>query len=291
MPTSPEHMNRYPIYIISKGRYDVGTTWGALDKLGLPYKVAVETHEYDKYCEYLGEDKVLEMPFSNHGKGSGPARNWCWEHAISQNSGRHWLLDDNIMEFRRFYKNRRVRVSTGAIFRAAEDFVDRYENVPLAGFQYSFFAVEQHKQPPFILNTRIMSCLLIENSCPHRWRAKYNEDVDLSLRVLKDGKCTILFYAFLQDKMRTGQMKGGNTQELYGAGTYDKSKMLVNLHPDCVSLVKRYGRWHHHVDMSRFRKNALILKKDCGIMNEPNNYGMVLVHKDEDGTKTPIKDL
>jgi len=28
---------------------------------------------------------------------------------------------------------------------------------------------------------------LIRNDIPYRWRAKYNEDTDLSLRVLKDG--------------------------------------------------------------------------------------------------------
>jgi hypothetical protein len=164
----------------------------------------------------------------------------------------------------------------GAIFKAAEDFVGRYENIMLSGFQYKFFCIDDYPYKPYLLNTRIMSCFLIDNSCPHRWRARYNEDVDLSIRVLKDGYCTMLFYAFLCGKARTGTVKGGNTEELYGEGTLAKSQMLVDLHPDIVSLVQRYGRWHHHVDISSFKNNKLILKPGVKIHTQPNNYNMVL---------------
>lgn len=275
--TSEYLMPKYPIYIISKGRWESRLTSKALDRLGAPYRIAVEPQEYDLYAKEVGEDKVLQLPFSNHGKGSGPARNWIWEHSESEGHKRHWCVDDNIREFWRFHRNKRYRVETPSIFRAAEDFVDRYENVPLSGFQYKFFCPENYWHPPFILNTRLMSCILIENSCPHRWRGKWNEDVDLSIRVLKDGYCTVLFYAFLQGKMRTGTMKGGNTTEIYGDGTFDKSKMLADLHPDCVKLVRRYGRWHHHVDITPFRGNKLIPKEGISVPKGVNEYGMQLV--------------
>ena len=87
--------------------------------------------------------------------------------------------------------------------------------------------------PPFVVNTRIYSCLLIENSAPYRWRGRYNEDTDLSLRVLKDGLCTIQFNAFLCGKVTTQRMKGGNTKEFYSdEGTLPKSQMIADLHPD-----------------------------------------------------------
>lgn len=277
MSTSDKNMPRYPIYILSKGRWESRLTMKALDRMGVPYRVTVEPQEYDKYAAVLPEDKLLVLPFSNHGKGSGPARNWCWEHSITEGHKRHWLLDDNIREFWRYNHNNRIRVDTGAIFRASEDFVDRYDNIALAGMQYKFFVIDDIKYPPIVWNTRMMSCILIENSTPHRWRGKFNEDVDLSLRVLKDGYATVLFYAFLCGKMRTGTVKGGNTEELYGDGTFEKSKMLVNLHPDVVRLVRRYGRWHHHVDISQFRDNDPKLKKDIVIPEETNEYGMVLV--------------
>ena len=233
-------------------------------------------------------------PFSNHGDGPGRARNWCWDHSISIGAEKHWVLDDNISDFYRLHQNKRIRVESGAIFKAAEDFVDRYENVPISGFQYRFFIAPNSAYPPYVKNTRIYSTLLISNDCKHRWRGRYNEDTDICLRVLKDGDCTIQFNAFLQGKAATQTVKGGNTEEFYHKegtldksqwrdgtlnpeGTKNKSQMLVDLHPDVAVMVKRYGRWHHYVDYSIFKKNELKLKPDVVIPEGTNNYGMKLV--------------
>lgn len=277
--TQSKYHPQYPIYIISKGRWESRYTAKALDKMGVFYRIAVEPQEYDLYAQYVPEEQLLTLPFSNHGKGSGPARNWCWEHSISEGHKRHWLLDDNIFHFWRYHYNKRIRCESGAMFKAAEDFVDRFTNVPLSGFQYNFFYPDKCYKPPYTLNTRLMSCLLIENSCRHRWRAKYNEDVDLSIRILKDGDCTIMFNAFLQGKAATQTVKGGNTDELYGDGTFEKSKMLVDLHPDIVRLVRRYDRWHHHVDMRPFKQNQLVLRDDFEWPEGQDEYGMVLVEE------------
>lgn len=280
---------KYKIYIISKGRWESRHTAKALDRMKVNYFIAVEPQEFDKYKEVINPEfgTVLELPFSNHGKGSGPARNWCWEHSISRGDKRHFIMDDNIIDFYRYNNGRRYRCNSGGIFKATEDFCDRYTNVHLAALQYKMFVVDKSYYPPFILNTRVMSCILIQNDCPHRWRGKYNEDVDLSIRVLKDGACTVMMYAFLADKLATQTTKGGNTEELYGQGTFEKSKMLVNMHPDVVRLVHRYGRWHHHCDLSSFKNNKLIPVEGLVIPKEPNEYGMVLV--DGYGTENQIK--
>lgn len=96
----------------------------------------------------------------------------------------------------RLNRNKRYYCNSSSIFRASEDFVDRYKNVPLAGMNYINFAHDRVEMPPFKINTRIYSCLLIENNINYRWRGRYNEDTDLSIRVLRDGYCTILFNAF-----------------------------------------------------------------------------------------------
>lgn len=295
---------RYPIYIISKGRASYGPhTAKALFNMGVEFKIAVEPQDYDSYLAspYIRKDQILVLPFSNHGKGSGPARNWCWEHSKAAGFNRHWLMDDNIMEFWRFHNNKRYRVDHGsAIFRAAEDYVDRFENVALAGFQYKFFCVDDYPYPPYILNTRIMSCFLIDNHCPEQWRGRYNEDVDLSIRVLKQGLCTMLFYSFLCGKLRTGTVKGGNTEEIYNNYQDDaslkKSQMLKEMHPDCVDLVEKYGRVHHHVNLDAImnkkglpgRQNPLVLKKDIDIFNKVDNYGMKLIR--DHGTESAHED-
>jgi len=159
-----------------------------------------------------------------------------------------------------------------------EDFVDRYENVPVAGPNYYSFVKSSDGVPAFVTNTRIYSCLLIQNDAPYRWRGRYNEDTDLSLRVLKDGLCTIQFNAFLQGKVTTQRMKGGNTDEFYALeGTKAKSQMLADLHPDVAKVVWRFNRWHHHVDYKPFHRNRLIKRKDVVVSEKVNNYGMELV--------------
>jgi hypothetical protein len=301
MSEDMKHTNpKYPVYIISKGRSDSMFTSRSLARMKVPHFISVEPQDYDLYDEALDKFKIrdyvtlLLLPFSNHGDGPGRARNWCWDHSIAKGAEKHWVLDDNISDFYRLHMNQRIRVESGVIFKAAEDFVDRFENVPISGFQYRFFIAPNSKYPPYVKNTRIYSCLLIDNKCKHRWRGRYNEDTDICLRVLKDGDCTIQFNAFLQGKAATQTLGGGNTAEFYHAeGTLDKSKwrdgklnpegtikksqMLVDMHPDVARLVWRYGRWHHYVDYSPFKKNQLKLKPGVKLNKTVNNYGMVLV--------------
>jgi hypothetical protein len=120
--------------------------------------------------------------------------------------------------------------------------------------------------------------LLIDNNSNYRWRGRYNEDTDLSLRVLKDGLCTIQFNVFLCGKVTTQRMRGGNSAEFYDdEGTLPKSEMLANLHPDVAKVVFKFNRWHHHVDYSSFKKNKLIKVINTDNLPKINNYKMILV--------------
>ena len=155
--------------------------------------------------------------------------------------------------------------------------MDRYENVAIAGFNYYSFCKSTEKMEPFYLNTRIYSCILIKNDIAYRWRGRYNEDTDLSIRVLKGGWCTILFNAFLAGKVTTMRMSGGNTDELYkDDGRKKMAESLVEQHPDVAKVVWKFNRWHHHVDYRQFKTNKLIKKKGIAIPKGINNYGMVL---------------
>lgn len=274
----------YPVYVVSKGRWEQRLTVKALERMGVPYRIVIEPQEYPQYSEFIDKKKILVLPFSNLGQGSIPARNWIWEHSISEGHKRHWILDDNIKCFHRMHKNIRIKVDSGTIFKAAEDFIDRYMNIALAGFQYTMFAITTltKLRPPVLMNTRIYSCILIKNDLPYRWRGRYNEDTDLSLRALKDGWCTALFYAFLADKQETMVMKGGNTDELYqGDGRLKMAQSLVEQHPDVTKIAWKWGRWQHQVDYRPFKNNKPVLKRGVVIEDKPNNYGMVLVKKGE----------
>ncbi len=268
---------KYPIYVISKGRWESRLTVKALLSCCVPHRVVVEPQEYAAYSAVIDPATLLILPFSNLGRGSIPARNWVWDHSVGQGYARHWIVDDNINRFFRFNRNLKVPADAGAMLRAIEDFTERYENVGLSGPSYFMFVKRKYIVPPFIPNTRIYSCILIDNALPLRWRGRYNEDTDLSLRVLKSGLCTVLFNAFLAEKMPTMTMKGGNTDELYkGDGRLEMAKSLQRQHPDVVKITRKWGRWQHHVDYRPFRGNKLIRRPDTVIPEGPNEYGMRL---------------
>jgi len=282
---------KYPLYIPSKGRWDSRLTAKSLERMGTPYYIVIEEQEYDNYAAVISKDKILILDKkyqdeydtcddlgSTKSKGPGAARNFIWDDSIKRGFSWHWVMDDNIDGFLRYNYNLKIPVSDGTIFRCMEDFVERYQNVSMAGPNYQMFITRKEKNyPPYIINTRIYSCNFIRNDMPYRWRGRYNEDTDLSLRMLKDGWCTIQFNAFLQWKQPTQTIKGGNTKEFYAKeGTMAKSQMQVALHPDCSQLVWKFGRWHHHVDYKRF-KQKLIRKDGLIIEDKINNYGMKLV--------------
>ena len=253
---------KYPIYIISKGRGDSRLTSKCLERLNVPYYIVIEPQDYDEYSCMIDEDKILVLPFSNHGDGPGRGRNWCWDHSKKNGFKKHWVMDDNITDFYRLQRNRKYPIGDGGMFRVLEEFVDRFENVPVSGLQYDFFTIDKGGYPPFVLNTRIYSVLLIDNDGPHRWRGRYNEDTILSLDLLKDGYCTIQFNNLLQGKVNTQVLGGGNSEEFYfKEGTYNKSKMLEVEHPDVCEVVWRFGRIHHHVNYLPFKNNKLKYKK------------------------------
>lgn len=291
---------RYPIYIVSKGRWELLPTVNALNEMGVPFTIIVEAAEYDRYaavvppscllvldpeyqavydtCDDLGDSKPI---------GSGPARNFAWEHAKGQGHEWYWCVDDNIQHFYRYQDNRQIPAGDGTLFRTCEDFVEWYENVGMAGPHYDKFLPRKARtRKPFLINRRIYSCNLIHTALPMRWRGRYNEDTILSLDILKAGWCTILFRHFLQGKITTQTMKGGNTDTLYVEGTLPKSQMLARVHPDVARVKWKFGRWHHDVNYKAFaRKPRLKRKKGLEVSKGSNNYGMKLIEVGERGSR------
>ena len=250
----------YPIYIISKGRYDKTLTADVFERAKLNYLIAVEPQEYDLYSKKLGEHRVLKLPFSNLGLGSYPARNFCWEHSKQNGHKYHWLFDDNIRHilkwengYRYHYKD--INTINGLVY------VEKYtikNKIDLSGFEYQTFVVKPPNKP-FKRNCHVYSAMLIKNSLPYRWRLKYNEDVDLCLQILHNGGSTASCIYYMQEKVSTtAKMKGGNQDELYKGNDPKKkllkAKMLEAVWPQYAKTVIRYNRYHHLVDWKIFNK-------------------------------------
>lgn len=238
----PERATRWPVYVLSKNRAALCLTARMLVRDGIPFRLCVEEPQADEYRVEFG-DHVEVVPFVD--EGPIVVRNWIWEHARALGAERHWCLDDNIRAVQRWHDGHRNACDSFVAFREVEEFVDRYTNIGLAGMNYVMFA--SGTQPPFLLNTRVYSCLLIRNDLPVRWRGSMNSDTDLSLQVLSLGECTVLFNAFLVEKITTMKMTGGNTERYQGDGRLAMARELESRWPGVVEVKRRYNRPQHVV--------------------------------------------
>ena len=293
---------KYPIYVITKGRWEKTLTIDSLEDMGVDFRICVEPDEYDNYVANpnIDEKKVIKLPenFSERKQGGIPVRNFVWQHSIDRGFKKHWIIDDNILGFYRWNENVQKRVRDGVFFRIMEDFSDRYENLGLVSCQYASFvpAVDCGREG-FIVNTRTYSCILIntellDERLEERWRGTYNEDTDLTLRVLSTGDlCTVNFNALLSGKQTTGTMKGGNTNTIYEwkEGESEESKRWSGLQKKFDELKENWGdivtyttnrhkdgRPHHHISYTRIFKQELKLKEGFSLEPRVNNYNMKL---------------
>jgi hypothetical protein len=244
-----------------------------------PFRLVIEEAEYDEYAKRFGGERILVLPFSD--RGLTAARNWIRDHAEAEGHMKHWQFDDNIRRVQRLWGGKRLNMRAGIGLAAAEDFTGRYTNVAISGFNYTMFVPETTTIEPFYTNVRVYSASLINHASPARWRRVYNDDTDLCLQVLANGWCTILFNAFLVDKIWTGRIKGGNTDDLYGAEYDGRLKMARSLErdwPGVVTTKRRFQRPQHVVKGSWHNFDTpLIRDETVEIPTEPNEYGMRLV--------------
>lgn len=246
---------------------------------GIDHRVVVEPSQVEAYRKVT--DSLLVLP--EDGKGLVYSRNWIKEHSIAEGHVRHWQFDDDIYHILRLHKGYKFRCDSGIALRVMEDFVDRYENVALSSFNSDFFAPTAHGTvnntiAPFYLNARCYTCFLMLNALPNKWRHRYNEDTDMTLQVLSDGWCTILFNAFLIKTPETMTAKGGQTDIYVRDGRLQMARQLERLWPYVVTTKRRFGR-PQHVVRDQWTKFDTPLKLKPGIdlaALKPNNYGMKL---------------
>ncbi len=281
---------KYPIFVPSKGRSEHCTTMRALEKMGVPYKAVIEEQEHDLYAAQLGEDKLLVLPHRD--KGLVVTRNWIWDYAQYQlGAPWFWTFDDNIRGIYRYNHNLLTPCLTPTPLRCIEDFTERYDNVVVSGMTYFMFVVRKALHPAFNPNRRVYSNMLINtqirdsNGKYYRNEGFYNDDTDLCLRILKDGYCTLLFNAFLIDKITTMVLKGGmtthyveqeNTGKKEDDGRWRMAEELRLKHPDVTTITRKWNRWQHQVDYRPFKKNLLHRRDDFILKPGINEYGMKL---------------
>lgn len=246
----------------------------------IPFKIAVEPDEVPAYKKF-GLERLFVLP--ENGKGLVYSRNCIKDYSRQQGDAFHWQFDDDIEYLSRVFRGYRIRCDTAVALRMIEDFVDRYENVAIASINSEFFipcnGSAQTLVPPFYLNGRCYTCFLIRNDLPNRWRFKYNEDTDMSLQVLADGWCTLLFNAILM-KTKTTMMQGGGQTPIYtNDGRLNMANQLKRLWPRTVTLTRKFKHPQHKVAYN-WRKFDTPLRLKPGLKLEDfkkNDYGLKLV--------------
>ena len=264
--------NKYPIFIPTKGRYKpFSGTVKMFQKHNVDFKIVIERQEYDQYLKIVDKSQILVVPHQN--EGLTVTRNWIWDYAERMGYEKFWTFDDNIGRVYRWNRNRRLQVVDGTYLKVIEDFADRYSNLYIIGMNYTGFCKSRDKIPPYYINTRVYSNMLLttkarlSNGDKLRNNLFYNDDTDLCLRVMKDGLPTIQMNAFLIDKATTMTVKGGMTDYYESEACKGRlvfAEELRDAHPDVTKVTKKFGRWHHHVDYDI-------------IPNVVNEYGMELI--------------
>lgn len=268
--------SKYPIYILSKGRWKQSYTAYLMMILKLDFFLVIEKEEVSEYKKYVPEKYFLILPKSK--QGLLWVRNYVWEHSIKLGFKRHWQFDDDIHTFTRKYNGLRRNCWSSAPLIAFEKWMDKYDNIAVYGFNYQSFAPPSIKKP-FYLNTRVYSMLCIKNDLPFRFESKYNEDTDFSLTALKNGYNTVLLNSFLISIETSATQPGGNSHI-----NKDKRKIfvqeLIKRHPDIVKESFRFNKIQHIVDYTSF--NQLMKKrKNVKIKKGFNNLNLILYDRNK----------
>lgn len=283
---------KYPVFIPTKGRWEHLYTIRAFWRCGIPFYVVVEPQQVDDYRRAFDKEGIvpIEILVTPHrDEGLVPTRNWIWDFASAMGAERFWTFDDNIRGLFRYNRNLLVPCGDGTPLRVIEEFTERYDNVMIAGMNYFMFVSRKCLYPPFYFNARVYSNMLLWTDYPdprgfayRNEMKRYNDDTDLNLRVLKDGNCTVLFNAFLVDKLATMIVKGGmgytrDEDDREKDSRYQATLELKEKHPDVTTITRKWGRWHHHVNYEPFRKNRVIPRPGTEEIPEgENEFGLLL---------------
>jgi hypothetical protein len=287
-----EEKIKYPLYVISKGRYNYNHTANFLIKSNIDFYLVVESDEYDLYKKNIDEKYLLKvLNYSKRKCGSVPVRNFVFRHSKENGYNAHWILDDNIYGFELIYKAKKLRCYNSCIFTMIEKFFDLHKNIGMIGHNYSMFCIGTNNPKPLIKNAHLYSSMLINNDiyedCKTKniypiknkcgkmfniveygiWREKYNEDVDLNIRCIKNNWNVISTNTIVSGKATTKRLNGGNSDTIYKEDdfSYHKTMSLVNQHPNYVECVKKYNRFHHLVNWNKLQRdypNELELKDE-----------------------------
>ena len=215
------NMNKYPIFIPSKGRANNCKTANLLLKYSITnFKIIVEPQDYDAYAAVYSTDNLLQLPDNN--RGLAFARKNC---RASTNADFHWQMDDDVRKFKKRINGKNVECSPEEIFDEVEKYADEHTNIGILGLNHEMFAFGCSK--PLSVNKQCSSVCLFRTNVKAEWRPFIIEDTDYSMQILTEGYCTVLFSFLLYSVPPSGSEAGGLTdnqhtkRQMYQQGLLD----------------------------------------------------------------------
>lgn len=237
---------KYPINILSYGRYNENKTSKFLLKCKIEHYIFVENCEYDLYInEYYNklnqeEQNLVNIINTNNdfhllNLGGSPVRNYILDFWLNRNFkdiDRIWLLDDNINYYNRYNKGNKNKIYSDLIFSSIEKYIESYDNVGVCSHNLNNHINAEESRPIIVKNGKHYSSMLLLTDKQFRFKHKYNEDVLISIDYIVSGKLNFCFNHLLFDKDTSGTERGGNTDTIYKNGSnegyIDKYDYLYN---------------------------------------------------------------
>jgi hypothetical protein len=235
-------MNKYPICIVSKDRPDICKTHNLLEYSNIKYFYMVEPQDYNTYVKRFGKDKVVDI--KENDKGIYYVRNFCIEWSKKNGYSKHWQVDDDLnslhyreMDITKGLRNTEKIIDPINMLLYIEEIADRCVNYGAGCLTHDGFAFAKKKD--IDINKMIYCFQLINNSIKSRYQPNTSEDVDFSVRILKEGYVTMVFNKYSFRTPSSGSIKGGcnSSVDYKKRGNIDGRK-LRNL-----KLCETYPQW------------------------------------------------
>jgi len=233
---------QYPICIVSKDRHDTCTTHKLLEYEGVKWFYMVEPQDYKSYVDRFGENKVVNI--EQNDKGIYYVRNYCIEWSKKNGFDRHWQVDDDLrslhyrpMNNLKGTRNRTRIENPTKMLSYIEGISNKCVNYGAGCLTHDGFAFS--KKNDIDVNKMIYCFQLINNLIKARYQPKTSEDVDFSVRILKEGFVTMVFNKYSFCTPSSGTLKGGcnSSVDYQKTGNIDGRK-LRNL-----KLCQTYPQW------------------------------------------------
>lgn len=285
----------FNIYIPSYQRASISLTAKTLDSFGIiNYYICIDPSQYEEYRKYhdrrhliirdpsfKSENKVdlissVKCPDYLHG-GSGVFNSMLY---ISKNVGEdmYFTMDDDFGCFGiRSYRGkgrapRNVPYNKDDYFRASRltpevfdlkkffgelgDFYKKVRNRGMLAFEK--YGLSYTAPIGFRLGTRSYSCYLTDSHTQLDHKGQHNNDTIVSIANSQAGLLNMIFHGIQYSSADTQSSQGGVTEVYRRFGTLDKSKCLVQAHPDISKISFVFNRIHHVCDFTKYGEMRML---------------------------------